>query len=330
MNGRIWTMPSGGDIALRCPRPGLAGGTNARGRADHTRHRAAERGADGAARRPYPVASRRAPANAGLRTCGSAAFTLIEMVISAGLMSLILVSAYLCLQAALASQKLIEPRVEVLQTARVAMALITADLRCACPLSQDFDFVGTHRMLGDSEADSIDFATHNYTPRRAREGDFCEVSLFLDKDPRSGQLSLWRRRNPRIAPDPLSGGRREEIAKGVVGLKFEYSDGLDWYDSWGDAEGKGKQQFSLRYRANLSGMPEAVRITLWLNPDPHQKTTGMTESTTNAPPLVFQTVARLVLADSNQTGPSSGVSTNAATDTSTPNQNQGQPPGGVQ
>jgi prepilin-type N-terminal cleavage/methylation domain-containing protein len=257
----------------------------------------------------------------------NAGFTLIELVISAGLMSLILVSAYLCLHAALSSQKLIEPRVEVLQSARVALALIAADLRCACPLAKDFDFVGTHRMMGEAESDSLDFATHNYTPRRAREGDFCEVSLFLDKNPRSGQLSLWRRRNPRISTDPLSGGSREELAKGVLGLRFEYSDGVDWYESWGEAEGRGKEQFSLRSHPNLSGMPEAVRITLWLNPNPHQKPDNELESSTNEPPLVFRTVARLNLADSNQSGPSSGVSTNAAPNTSTQNQNQTQPGG---
>src|SRR5262249_43612856 len=44
--------------------------------------------------------------------CASmAGFTLIEVVISSALMALIVVSAYLCLQAALSSQKLIEPRV---------------------------------------------------------------------------------------------------------------------------------------------------------------------------------------------------------------------------
>ncbi len=160
-------------------------------------------------------------------------FTLIELVISAGLMSLVLVSAYLCMHAAISSQKLIEPRLEVLQTARVAMTLLTADLRCACPLSQDYEFLGTHRMQGDIETDSLDFATHNYTPRGHGEGDFCAVSVFLDKDPRSGQLSLFRRRNPHITLDPLSGGSREEIAKGVRGLKFEFSDGYDWDDDWG-------------------------------------------------------------------------------------------------
>jgi type II secretory pathway component PulJ len=263
--------------------------------------------------------------------CGrpSNAFTLIELVISAGLMSLVLVSAYLCLHAALLSQKLIEPRVQVLQTARVAMALMSADLRCACPLSKDFDFLGTHRMSGDTEADSLDFATHNYTPRRAREGDFCEVSLFLDKDPRSGQLSLWRRRNPSIALNPLSGGSREELAKGVVGLRFEFSDGLDWYESWGDTEGRGKEQFSLRNRANLSGMPEAVRITLWLDPNPRQTTSETQQSNTNEPPLVFRTVARLSLADGSQTGPGSGSSTNSVSDTGTQNQVPGQNQGGT-
>jgi hypothetical protein len=264
--------------------------------------------------------------------CGISAFTLIELMIGAGLMSLVLVSAYLCLQAAVSSQRLIEPRVQVLQSARVAMALLSADLRGACPLSKDFDFVGTHRMWGETEADSLDFATHNYTPHRAREGDFCEVSVFLDKNPGSGQLSLWRRRNPLIAPNPLSGGRREELARGVLGLKLEYSDGLDWYDSWGDVEGRGKAQFSLRTRANLSGMPEAVRITLWLDQNPRRRTAeGQASTTTNEPPLVFQTVARLNLADSSQTGPGTGTSssTNAAPDSSTQSQAPNLPAGGV-
>lgn len=259
---------------------------------------------------------------------GRGAFTLIEVVIGAALMSLILISAYLCLNAALASQKLIEPRVQALQTARVALALMTADLRCACPLSSDYDFLGTHRTQGDTPADSLDFATHNYTPRRAREADWCAESLFLDKNAATGQFSLWRRRNPRISLDPLSGGSREELAQGVLGLKFEYSDGLDWYDSWGDTDPRHKAQFSLRARANLSGMPEAVRITLWLNPNPPAKPAEDGQSSTNEPPLVFQTVARLRLAGSPQTAPASG--TNSVPDTSSQNQAPGQGQGAPQ
>ncbi len=176
----------------------------------------------------------------------SRAFTLIEVVISSALMALILVSAYLCLNAGVAGKKMVEPRADIFQNARVAMALLTADLRGACPLSPDSAFLGMKRMVGEVEADNLDFATHNYTPRRAREGDFCEVSYYVEKDEVTGRFSLWRRRNPTLAPDPLAGGYKEEIAQDILGVRFEYSDGLDWYDNWGEVKGKAKAENSQR------------------------------------------------------------------------------------
>ena len=238
------------------------------------------------------------------------AFTLIEVVISAALMALIIVSAYLCLNAAVSSQKMIEPRSTVFQNARVAMSLVAADLRCACPLSKDSAFLGMHRMMGTVEADNLDFATHNYTPRRPREGDYCQVSLYLDKDPESGQYVLYRRRNPAIALDPLAGGTREEIARGLLGLRFDYYDGFDWYESWGEVDRRSKAQNSRRERYNLEGMPQAVRITLLFDPNPKTKpadssgtaaSSPSTEEPATEPPLVFQTVARLNLAMAAQT-----------------------------
>lgn len=224
-----------------------------------------------------------------------AGFTLIEVVISASLMAIILVGAYLCLSSGLASQKLIESRGEAVQSARVALALMSADLRGACALSKDVQFVGMDRMLGDVEADNLDFATHNYTPRRAGEGDFCEVSYFVNADPKSGKFSLWRRRDPKLDDEPLSGGSREEIAEGVRGLKFEYYNGIVWFDEWGDPDGRGKKQTSLKEKPNLAGMPEAVRITLWIEPTT-RASKERTKTETAEPPLVFQTVARLNLA----------------------------------
>ena len=245
--------------------------------------------------------------NVPLGQSRSRAFTLIEVVISSALMALILVSAYLCLSAGLNSQKTFEPRTEIIQNARVAMALISADLRAACPLSKDYQFLGTRRLLGEMDADNLDFATHNFTPSRPHEGDFCEESFYLDQDPETGQFSLWRRRNPTIAPDPLSGGFKEEIAKGVVGVRFEYSDGLDWYDTWGELN-PAKRDTSNKIQPNLSGMPEAVRITLMFDSNPNSKkiseTTGAREL---EPPFVFQTVARLDLA-LNSSGTSGGSS----------------------
>src|SRR5262245_58420391 len=162
------------------------------------------------------------------------AFTLIELVISAAMMALILTATYSCLSAALAGQKLLEPRSDVTQNARVAMALITADLRSACPLSKDFEFLGMHRSIEEIDADNLDFATHNYKPGRAHEADFCEMSYYVEKETDSPDYSLYRRRNPTIALDPLSGGSRELIARGLRGVVFEYYDGWEWFATWGE------------------------------------------------------------------------------------------------
>ena len=241
-------------------------------------------------------------------------FTLIELVISGSLMALILVSAYLCLSSGFSSQKLIESRIDALQTARVALARISADLAAACPLSKEIEFLGMDRTSNGVEADNLDFGTHHYTPRRSREADFCQVSYFLSPVTESGQLSLWRRRNPTIGVDPLSGGSREEIARGVRGLRFEYYDGIDWYDEWGDPDGRGKAQTSWREHPNLSGMPEAVRITLWLEPnfDPSTDTSPGGDAKRRA--LVFQTVARLNLAATTLGSTASTSSGGSATD----------------
>ena len=83
----------------------------------------------------------------------------------------------------------------------------------------------------------------------------------------------------------------------ILGVRFEYSDGLDWYDNWGEVKGKAKAANSQRQQSNLEGMPEAVRITLLLDSNPKSKTNPQTGERTIEPPMVFQTVARLNLAD---------------------------------
>jgi type II secretion system protein J len=247
------------------------------------------------------------------------AFTLIEVVISSALMALIIVSAYLCFSASIESRKTMEPRLEVVQNARVAMALLSADLRVACPLDKNTQFLGMHRTLGESVADNIDFGTHNYTPQHPREGDFCQISYYLDRNQETGQLSLWRRRNPTIAPDSLEGGSKEEIATGVTGLQFEYFDGLEWYDTWGDTTGK--KQTSQKEQPNLVGMPLAVRVTLWFDSEPHKKTQAEPAEPSPKAPMVFQTVAMLNLAGAPEYNTSSTSPAGATTDTA----GQGQP-----
>ena len=230
----------------------------------------------------------------------SAAFTLVELVISAAVMSLILAGAYLCLNSGVVSQKLIHSRSDVVQSARVALSMMAADLRSACPVFKGPPFLGMNRMLGEMEADNLDFATHNYTPKSRAQADYCEVSYFVSKDPLSGHWSLWRRRDPTPDDEPLMGGSREELVRGVRGLRFEYYDGFEWFDDWGDPEGKGKAANSQRQQFNLEGMPDAVRITLWIEPSIKPVATATNSVNAGEEPMMFQTVARLNLAPVNR------------------------------
>jgi len=246
-------------------------------------------------------------------------FTLIELMISATVGAMILLGAYLCLSAGLASQKMLEPRVDLMQSARVALAMMSADLRAACPLDKDYAFLGMHRAIGTADADNLDFATHNYTPRREHEGDFCETSYFVQQDPQTGHLNLWRRRNSTLAPDPLAGGRREELIQGLTGVRFEYTDGLDWYDAWGETNSEKKSGLIAQESSNLDGMPEAVRITLSFaqTAAPSVPSSEETVKTPEAP-LVFQTVVYLVLSDNNALPAESAASGSPANQQNTP------------
>lgn len=255
------------------------------------------------------------------------AFTLIELVISVAIGALVLGSAYLCLNAGFAAQRLIEPRADAFQNARVALELICADLRGACAFASGPEFVGFHRKLGEVDADNLDFATRNHTPRGVGQGDYCEQSLYLEKNPRTGEFSLLRRRNPRTGFDPLSGGSREEIATGLKGFRLEYYDGFEWYDTWGEMKSSrpapgattsiakaapasaSASAASSLLPPNASGLPEAVRVTLRFQP-------ASRKSDAAEAPLVFQSIARIA------------VPTRARTSTTTTDSNAGPAPVG--
>lgn len=237
----------------------------------------------------------------------SSAFTLIELVVSSALMAVVLGAAYACLQAAISTRRTIEPRSDHAQAARIALALLSADLRAACPLHKGPEFLGT------ATPGHLDFATHHFTPRRDGEGDYSCVSWFIEADPVSGESILFRRRNPSLAPDPLSGGRRDEILRPVHDLTFEFYDGFEWFDSWGDPNGEAKQANSFRPRPNLVGLPTAVRITLAV-PGERIPSASPGNTATNAPPLLFNTVVRLEIET-----PASNSSTPSSPDNPAPN-----------
>ena len=242
----------------------------------------------------------------------SPGFTLIELVLSTALMTLVLAAAYGCLQAAMATRRTLEPRSDRFQAARVSLALLTADLRSAVALHKGPEFLGATRQVGSLTAGNLDFATHHFTPRQPGEGDYACVSWYVEVDPATGEAVLWRRRNPGLAPDPLTGGAREEIVRPVVGFDLEFYDGYEWFGNWGDPNGRAKQESSFRDRPNLVGMPKAVRITLTL---PGETTADAGGGSTNAAAIPMQTIVKLAIDASGGTGSPSGSTNPAASGT---------------
>jgi hypothetical protein len=204
---------------------------------------------------------------------------------------MVLAATYACMSAGLTGQKLVEQRAEGVQSARIALSMMAADFRAAVPLSGKVEFLGLRRSQEGADSDNVDFSTRNYKPARANEPDYCEASYFLARDPESDSYILMRRRDATPDPEPLEGGSREEIARGVRGLRLEYYDGIEWFDEWGDPEGKAKGMTDPP--ANSYGLPEAVRITIVFDPETGKNAGGETEA---KEPMTFQTVARIELA----------------------------------
>ncbi len=239
-----------------------------------------------------------------------AGFTLMELVVGSTVMVGIIASAYLCLVSGNKGQRMVERRMAILQNARVALDLMARDLRAACVLHEDASFLGMDRTRkgpdgGEIESDNLDFATHNHEPAGPGESDACEVSYFIDRNPRTGGLCLFRRRDTTPDADPLSGGTREEIAEGVRGFRLEYFNGLHWYDRWGESPTSRETYSNDPDRTTMNagtdaametGLPEAVRISLALGSEEEERPGRRTGARVKSPPLLFQSVVRLYLA----------------------------------
>ncbi|XOV70827.1 MAG: type II secretion system protein J [Verrucomicrobiota bacterium] len=266
----------------------------------------------------------------GRRPFRTRAFTLVELLISVSLMTGIMAASYVCLQAALTGRTMVNDRSDAIQSARVVMDMIAADLRAADRLSEQHEILGLDRTLEGIEADNIDFVTRHYRPKFPTEADYCETSYFVAKNPETDRFVLLRRRDASPDDKPLEGGQREALIDHLLGLKLEYYDGWDWYDDWGDAKSpentSAAEESSLIASAGRTGFPDAVRITLAIGertsdvPALAQPTMTTGEETAPTIPgaLIFQTIVHLNHAGAED---ASGSETNATDASSASNGN---------
>ncbi len=222
-------------------------------------------------------------------------FTLVEMIVATTIVVGIMGTTVACMTSGTKSEKIVSLRSGVLQTARVALDRVAADLRLAVPLHPDSAFVGIDRVIEEvgMEADNVDFATRNYRPRRIGEGDICEASYFVGRDQQTGEWCLYRRRDPSPDDRPFEGGVRERIARGVRGFRLEYSDGVLWENHWGRDPRERDMPTNAMDVGPIAPLPDAVRISIAIAPplDPRRPPNPDVE------PFVFQRVVRLQFAE---------------------------------
>lgn len=166
-------------------------------------------------------------------------FTLVEVLVSMGLLAVIGTVAFLSIASATNAQSVLEIEDATNQAARVAMSTLRRDLTMAY-LTPNTSAVNTYRTLFvglNAQPDRLWFATlaHHRRVRNSREADQTEITYWLEDDPTTSNASvLLRREAPRIDQEPEKDGVIYPLAYRVKSFDLRYlnSETAEWVDEW--------------------------------------------------------------------------------------------------
>lgn len=163
-----------------------------------------------------------------------AGFTMMELLVSVGILAMVASLVYGSLSATLSSQRTVMKTQERYHSGRVAMTKIIKDLTNA--------FISKHvnavervtktLFIGHSDKVTFTYLGHYRFDPEEPESDQGAVSYFLKSG--DGTKQLIRREKTIIDDSPDKGGVEEVLADGVKRLEFEYYDteAEDWTDDW--------------------------------------------------------------------------------------------------
>lgn len=209
------------------------------------------------------------PASAA-RGAARAGFTLIEVIVALGILTVIGMLAWGALSGALQARDYLESGDELDRSARLSLARISRELSLAF-LTNNTSATDTYKTVfvakdGDG-TDQIWFSTmsHRRTVRDSRESDQTEITLWTEPDPNGegGELALLHRESGRVDEEPDKGGVVLPLATGVKRFDLRYLDAQtgEWRDEW-DTTGADTP----------NRLPRAVQIVLVLTgPDPNDE-----------------------------------------------------------
>lgn len=193
-------------------------------------------------------------------------FTLVEILVAAGLFALLAVGAFELLSAATRTDETLRELGRTRSLADGILERIVRDLEgaLATGTSQDPGFLGNDADAGDLPADTLQFLTISGRPRGRGDSsvraDFRQILYSLETDLDEDPAGLLRDETFLLTGSGLFDHEEfrtvESLSQEAAGLDFEYSDGSSWRTEWD---------------SNVEeGLPKAVRVSIFLVDEPER------------------------------------------------------------
>ncbi|KYF47322.1 general secretion pathway protein GspJ [Sorangium cellulosum] len=214
------------------------------------------------------MTARRTSSPARRRRRRAGGVTLLEVLVSVGILALIGTLIYGAFDGMSRARSGISRMSDRYHQGRAAIARISREIQTAFlsrhqPADRNI-VVRLTAFTGEdsSPADRVDFTSfaHRRLLRNARESDQCEIGYFGSRDPERDKLDLVRREAKTIDLEPTRGGVVNVLAEDIESFNVQYLDPItgEWTDSWD----------STQPAAQLERLPSQVWVTLVLNGGP--------------------------------------------------------------
>jgi general secretion pathway protein J len=197
------------------------------------------------------------------RRARSRGLTLLEVLVSIGILALIATLIYGAFDGMARSRAGLTKLDDRYQQGRSALARMSRELQSAflsmhqpAQLSQA---IRTTAFIGKNQGtqDRVDFTSfsHRRLGRNLHESDQNELSYFIARDPeRSDKYDLVRREQKEIDLEPTKGGVINVICEDVAELDFSYLDQItgEWTETWDSTQAAGQfQRLPLQVKIRL-------------------------------------------------------------------------------
>ncbi len=165
-------------------------------------------------------------------------FTLLEVMISVGILAVILTIVYNAFNTSMKALTAMETRGDAYAQARIVLNRMSEEIG-SIYLSETKPNTGTGLLGEDEDEGDLPFDSLHFTSlshvrwvKDSKESELCEIGYYLEKDEEAGESLLFRREDWNVDGTLEEGGRPLELAEGVDGLNFRYYDGDEWVDDW--------------------------------------------------------------------------------------------------